>query len=119
MKTVKIIYWISTGLVALGMILGAYRYFTDPSMVLSYKHLGYPDYLRVQIGILKIIGALVLILPKIPSKIKEWAYAGFGILFISATIAHIAAHDSITLIVLPIVFFVILAISNYTFSKSK
>lgn len=51
MKTTKIIYWASTGFVAVGMLLSAYQYFHGTSMVEAYKHLGYPDFLRIEIGI--------------------------------------------------------------------
>ena len=52
------------------------------------RHLGYPDYFRIELVIFKVIGALVLILPMAPARLKEWAYAGFGITMISAFISH-------------------------------
>lgn len=75
MKKDKIIYWVTTGLVSVGMLLSAYQYFKDGTMAEAYKQLGFPDFLRVEIGLAKIIGAIVLLVDALPNKIKEWAYA--------------------------------------------
>jgi hypothetical protein len=81
-------------------------------------HLGYPDYFRVQLTVFKIIGGLLLVLPFVPSRYKEWAYAGFGISFISAFIGH-AVVDGLgngqTLF--PLVIFGILAVSYAYYHK--
>lgn len=93
MKKDKIIYWVSTGVIGAMMLFSGYSYFTNPQIVEGFKHMGFPDFFRVELGIAKIIGALVLLIPQIPTKIKEWAYAGFIITFVSASIAHINAGD--------------------------
>ncbi|WP_281225638.1 DoxX family protein [Flavobacterium aquiphilum] len=117
MKKDKIIYWLSTALVTVGMLLSAYQYFNGTYMAEAYKQMGYPDFLRVEIGIAKIIGAIVLLLPVLPSKIKEWAYAGFGILFFSAALTHFLLKDPTERIITPLVFLMLLIVSNIYYSK--
>lgn len=120
MKKNKIIYWTTTGIFALMMVFSAYSYLSKPELVAAFKHLGYPDYLRVELAIAKVLGALVLIIPVVPVKIKEWAYAGFAITFISAAIAHFSSGDPATMATMPLVFLVVLVISNiYLYKKNQ
>ncbi|MGA9649618.1 DoxX family protein [Pedobacter sp.] len=117
-KTIKITYWISTALVSLMMIFSAYSYFTSPEVKQGFQHLGFPDYFRVELAIAKILGAIILLSP-IKEQVKEWAYAGFAITFISAFIAHSASGDPINNRIGPIVFLVVLALSYFTYHKAK
>jgi len=117
MKKDKIIYWISTGLIGAMMIFSGYSYFTYPQIADSFKHIGFPNFFRVELGTAKIIGALVLLIPQIPTKIKEWAYARFIITFISAAIAHINIGDPNRAIITPLVMLAILLVSNFYMSK--
>ncbi len=117
MKKNKIIYWFATGIIALLMVFSAYNYLTNPQMAEGFKHLGFSDYFRVELAVAKIFGALVLIIPAIPVRIKEWAYAGFGITFISASIAHASIGDAAAMAITPIVFLIILIISNIYLHK--
>jgi DoxX-like family len=120
MKKNKIIYWAATGIIALMMVFSAYSYLAKPEMTAAFKHLGFPDYFRVQLGIAKILGALILIIPVIPVKIKEWAYAGFGITFISAAIAHFISGDPAAMVIMPLLLLGILATSNvYLYKKNQ
>ncbi len=114
MKTVKIIYWISTVLISLMMLMSAYMYFTSPDVTAGFKHLGFPDYFRKELGILKFLGGLTLLIPMIPARIKEWAYFGFFINFVSAVIAHAAMGDPVTGLIAP---FVLLITSYITYHK--
>jgi hypothetical protein len=57
-------------------------------------HLGFPDYFRIELNILKVLGALALILPMVPARLKEWAYFGNALVMISAFIGH-AAIDGV------------------------
>ena len=70
MKTNKIIYWTTTGVISAMMVFSAYGYFSNPDMKAAFVHLGFPDYFRIELGVLKILGALALILPMVPAKIK-------------------------------------------------
>jgi len=117
-KTIKIIYWISTALVSLMMIFSAYSYFTNPEVKQGFQHLGFPDYFRIELAIAKILGAIILLVP-IKGEVKEWAYAGFVITFISAFIAHTASGDPIANRIGPIVFLLVLALSYFAYRKSK
>ena len=92
MKITKITYWALTGIIAFMMTFSAYFYFTNDMARQGFAHLGFPDYFRVELGIAKLLGAAALLIP-LPRRIKEWAYAGFAIDFISAFIAHVASGD--------------------------
>jgi len=107
----KIIYWSTTGIITAMMLFSAFGYFTNADMKAAFVHLGFPDYFRIELGILKILGALVLILPIFSSKIKSFAYFGFALTFVSAFIAHLASGDPISVAVAPIIFLVILGVS--------
>ncbi|PJJ09780.1 DoxX-like protein [Flavobacterium sp. 1] len=109
----KIIYWATTGIICAMMVFSAYGYFSNPDMKAAFVHLGFPDYFRIELGVLKILGALALILPMVPAKIKSFAYFGFALTFVSAFIAHTASGDPMSVAVAPIIFLVILGVSNY------
>jgi hypothetical protein len=115
----KIIYWITTGIITFMMLFSAFSYLTNPDMKAAFVHLGFPDYFRIELAILKVLGALVLILPMVSDKIKSFAYFGFALAFISAFIAHTASGDPISVAVAPIVFVVILGVSYIFYNKVK
>ena len=117
MKKDQLIYRISTGLLVVLMLLSAYTYFTSTDIKAAFAHLGFPDYFRVQLGVAKAIGAVLLTIPVVPAKLKEFVYAGFGITFTSAFIAHMASGDSASVAVPPLLFAVVLAVSYVYFHK--
>jgi DoxX-like family len=117
MKGLKITYWVSTGLISAMMIMAAYGYFTNPMMKTAFVHLGFPDYFRLELGAAKLLGALALIVPMIPRKIKEFAYAGFVIVFVSAFIAHLSSGDPMSVAVGAVVALVVLITSYITYAK--
>lgn len=115
-KHLKIIYW-GTHIIFAGMMaLSAVMYITKPEVAEGFKHLGYPSYFRVELAIFKLLGALVLILP-VWSRLKEWAYSGFGITLVSAFIAHLAVADSIDKIMAPIIMGGIFVVAYLTHCK--
>jgi DoxX-like family len=116
MKNNKIIYWTATSLAMLTGALSAFMYFTSTKFIEGYRHLGFPDYFRVELGIAKIIGMAVLLLPGIPVKIKEFAYAGFAITFTSGIIAH-GIVDGPSLAIVPMIPLAFLAVSYIYFNK--
>jgi hypothetical protein len=63
-----------------------------PHALENFQHIRYPQQLRVLLGIAKVAGAIVLLLPRLPT-LKEWAYAGFTFTWIAATVAHYLAGD--------------------------
>ena len=97
----KIAYWGATGLVTIVTLLAGFSYLTTaPEAVENFRHVGYPQQLRVLLGIAKLAGAIVLLLPRLPT-LKEWAYAGFTFMWIAASVAHYLAGDG-ALFLLPV-----------------
>ena len=89
----KITYWVSTSLLAAMAFLAGFIYLSgSPQVVQGFAHVGYPQQLRIILGIAKPLGAIVLLVPGIV-RVKEWAYAGFGIAWICAFFAHYLAGD--------------------------
>jgi hypothetical protein len=109
----KITYWLSTGLLALLSLLATVTYLSgSPQAVQGFAHVGYPQQLRIILGIAKLLGAVTLLVPG-QAILKEWAYAGFTFAWISAFVAHYLAKDGPTAF-LPLVLLVILMISYLT-----
>ena len=109
----KITYWVSTGLLAAMSVLAAFTYLSgSPQAVQGFAHVGYPQQLRIILGIAKLLGAITLVVPGL-SKLKEWAYAGFNFAWISAFVAHYLAKDGPTAF-MPLILLLILAISYVT-----
>lgn len=88
MKKLKIAFWVSTTLIFL--FEGVMPALTSQTEMAKegISHLGYPAYFGVMLTVFKILGAITLIIPQIPKRIKEWAYAGFTIDFIGASVSH-------------------------------
>ena len=107
----KIIFWATTGIVVALMLFSGSAYFLSPDMKAALGHLGFPDYFRVELGVLKILGAIALLLPMVPAKIKEFAYFGFGLVFVSAVYSHLSIGDDISEAIAPLVFLAILTVS--------
>ena len=108
----RIAYWGATGLVTVVPLLAAFAYLTtSPQAVENFRHVGYPQQLRVLLGIGKLAGAIVLLLPRLPT-LKEWAYAGFTFMWIAAVVAHYLAADGKSL--LPVALLGLLAVSYVT-----
>ena len=106
----KIAYWVSTGLVAVMSLLAAVAYLSgSPQAVEGFARAGYPQQLRIILGIAKPLGAIVLLVPGLP-KLKEWAYAGFTFAWISAIVAHYLAHDGAKAF-MPVILLALLAVS--------
>jgi len=120
MKKTKTIYWIVTGLFCAFMLFSAIPdIMVTPEAVTFITSLGYPKYFIPFIGVAKLLGVIAILVPGFPN-VKEWAYAGFGITFISATIAHISSGDPLSVAIMPLVFLAVLVISNvYLYKKQK
>ncbi len=118
-KSAKIIYWISTSLVfLLDSAMPAFTFNTELAKE-GIRHLGYPDYFRIELSIAKIIGGIILILPMIPARLKEWAYVGFAIDFISAFIGHCAVDGFGGSAIFPLIMLIILIVSYIYYHKIK
>ncbi len=88
-KLSKISFWIVTGLFCLWMAFTAFAQLKLPQVAEAFRQLGFPGYFRVELSWAKFIGIAALLFP-VPARIKEWADAGFGIVCISAFIAHLS-----------------------------
>jgi len=116
MKTTKIIYWISTSIICL-FSLGAVQ-MNSQMAIDGAKHLLIPRYLGLEVSIGQLIGLVLLIVPAVPKRFKEWAYVGFGIMYITALVAHIAVGDPfIPFGLMAVVFFGLLLTSYISFHK--
>ena len=117
MKTTKIIYWTTT--IIIFLLDGLVPALTSNTELArqGIGHLGYPDYFRVMLTGFKIIGAIVLVLPVIKGRYKEWAYAGFAFNFISAATSHWAVDGFGGQVIFPLVAFIILATSYIFYHK--
>ena len=114
----KITYWIATGLVAALSLFAGYAYVSgSPQAVEGFAHVGYPQQLRVLLGVAKLLGAITLLAPGLP-KLKEWAYAGFTFAWIAACFAHYLAKDGPRAFA-PLVLLVLLAVSYLTRPSSR
>jgi hypothetical protein len=117
MKTTKIIYWTTTAVIFL--FEGVLTALTSNTQLAidGIRHLGYPDYFRILLAVFKVTGALVLIVPAFKERFKEWAYAGFGIVFISAAFSHWSVDGFGAQTIMPIVVFGMLIASYITYQK--
>ena len=115
MKTTKIIYWVSTSIICL---FASTAIFMNSEMAKEgTAHLGIPRWLGLEVSISQLIGLVLLIVPAVPARIKEWAYVGFGIMYLSAINAHIAVGDPISNTIMAVVFFGLLLTSYFSFHK--
>ena len=109
----KVIYWVVTGLLALAGVFAGVTYLSGSQQVVQgFAHAGYPQQLRVLLGIAKILGGIVLIIPGLLT-LKEWAYAGFTFTWIAAVVAHYLAKDGL-IVIEPLVLLVLLFVSYFT-----
>ena len=91
-KGMVIGFWIVTALFCLQMGFTAYAELTLPQVAEAFRHLGFPDYFRVELSWAKLLGIALLLAP-VPARLKEWVYAGFAIVLVSALIAHVSVGD--------------------------
>ncbi|UYQ95651.1 DoxX family protein [Chitinophaga horti] len=113
-KTQKIIYWVATLWLALGMVSTAVVQLLQMEEETAYMlKLGYPAYVLTLVGIWKILGVITILAPRLP-LLKEWAYAGFFFLTTGAIFSHIAAGDAFTTI-LPLLLLLALTVLSWYF----
>lgn len=117
MKTTKIIFWTTTVLIFL--FEGVMPALTSQTELAKegIHHLGYPEYFGVFLVVCKILGSLALIIPQVPSRIKEWAYAGFAFDFIGACVSHWVVDGFGGEAMFPLIVLIILGMSYVTFHK--
>jgi len=113
-KRNKIIYWIATLWLALGMTsTGIVQVFNVKAEVDFINNLGYPRYCILLLGIWKILGVIAILIPTFP-LLKEWAYAGFFFTMTGAIFSHIAYGDPVKEM-LPALLLLVLTATSYYF----
>jgi hypothetical protein len=112
-KRNKIIYWISTIWLALGMVsTGGVQLFKVKEDVDMMTHLGYPLFLLTILGVWKMLGVVAVLIPKFP-LLKEWAYAGFFFAMSGAVFSHLASGDGAKEFFGPILLLILTVVSWY------
>ncbi|WP_343701410.1 DoxX family protein [Chitinophaga sp.] len=121
MKKTKIIFWVSTVFIFLfeGIMPLSTLLFTPAYAYVGTRPLGYPDYFAISLIIMKFSGALAILLPAIPARLKEWAYAGLTFNLLFAVISHIVVDGNIAFILTPVVVMIILALSYFSSGKMQ
>ncbi|MEV4890376.1 DoxX family protein [Nonomuraea sp. NPDC055795] len=120
-KTRRIVYWVSTLVLASGLVGSGVqqilriegREALAPPYAWGIVELGYPVYILTVLGVWKLLGALAILLPKYP-LLKEWAYAGMFFLFTGGMFSHIATGDAWYQL-LPALFLLLLAAVSWYF----
>ncbi|MBP0904243.1 DoxX family protein [Mariniflexile gromovii] len=118
-KRNKIIYWIATIWLALGMTsTGIVQLIKMEEEVNMMEHLGYPIYFLSLLGVWKILGVIAILIPKMP-LLKEWAYAGFFFAMSGAIYSHIVLSDDLVALFGPLLLIVLTIISWYFRPESR
>ena len=117
MKNQKIIFWVSTTLIFL--FEGVMPALTSQTELAKegIRHLGYPEYFGNALVVFKILGTLSLMIPQVPGRIKEWAYAGFTFNFLFASISHFAVDGMNFQSFFPLIVLAVLVASYRSFHK--
>jgi len=86
----RTLYRVAKGFIIFFMLFSAWFSYAHAA---DLRMLGFPDYFRIELVIAKIIGAIVLLVPATPPRVKDWVYTGFLIAMVSALVAHICSGD--------------------------
>ncbi|WP_233789162.1 DoxX family protein [Sphingobacterium sp. HMA12] len=116
-KRDKIIYWVATVWLCLGLmstaIIQVFRIKTDGAGgVQNVDHLGYPHYILLLLGLWKILAVIALLLPK-RALLKEWAYAGIFFTATGALYSHLMVGDAFGLMAPALLYLILIAVSWY------
>lgn len=112
-KRNKIIYWVATLWLSLGMVSTAIvQLIKMKEEAVMFAHLGYPDYLLTILGVWKLLGVIAVLIPRYP-LVKEWAYAGFFFTMSGAIFSHLAAGDGAIELFGPSLLIVLTVVSWY------
>src|SRR6266404_3970715 len=122
----RTIYWTTTAIICAVMAWSAINFtFNDrfPYPEGAFAHLGLPTYFKIELTIAKVLGVLALLIPRIPRTLKEFAYFGFALTLISASIAHFSVGDAsrppfyVFSVIDPLIFLGVLAVSYRYYHK--
>src|SRR3977135_3123023 len=113
-----IAYWGSTAIAAASLLMAA-TYLTGSEQVVSgFAKAGYPQHLRIVLGIVKPAAGIVLLLPGL-ALLKEWAYAGVTFAWIVASISAYSSGEGVAIACIPLVLLIVLAVSYVTRPASR
>jgi hypothetical protein len=117
MKKYKIAFWVST--TAIFLFEGVMTALTSQTQMAKdgITGLGYPLYFGTMLAVFKVVGTIVLMLPMAPKRVKEWAYAGFGIDFIAAFVSLTVVGGFTAVSLFPVIVFAVLVVSYVSYHK--
>jgi hypothetical protein len=124
----RIVYRTATGLVYGVMLFSVVNFVFNDHFPFpdgpesAFAHLGLPPWFKVELTAAKILGLLALAIPSVPRRLKEFAYFGFGLTLVSASLAHFSSGDaalSVFLVLDPLVFLALLLVSYFYFEKAR
>ena len=118
MKTDRIIFWLTTSVIIIVEGIGNVATFNQQYAKQIVYDLGYPEYFRVTMSAFKLIGLVILTVPKIPAWAKEWAYAGFFINTIFAFVSYLSVKGVGEDLLFPVFVMACLLVSHYYHQKS-
>jgi hypothetical protein len=116
MKKDKIIYWTATGIIFLFEGVLPALFSQTESAKAGMRHLGYPQYFGNALTIFEVLGAFALLIPQVPKRMKELAYAGSAFNFLFASISHSSVDGFGFSALFPLIFLGILA-ASYVYYK--
>ena len=119
-KRNKIIYWVATLWMSLGMVSSGIVQLIrmEDELDRTVEHLGYPIYFLTILAIWKLLGVIVALAPKLP-LVKEWAYAGFFFAMSGALISHLVMKDPLSEIFPSVLLLILTIISWYSRPESR
>jgi hypothetical protein len=115
MKKNTTIYWLLTGAISAFILFSAWYSGTHKE---EFDHrLGFPEYFRIELTVAKIIGAIVLLIPQTPPRVRQWVYVNFGVCLISAFIAKWNSGYPVSALAEPVFTFTLMLIAIYYLDK--
>ena len=111
-KRDRVLYWISTGIIAALMFSSALNFAFNESQKGAFQHLGLPNWFRLELTVAKLLGVVALVVPVTPPLTRQFAYFGFGLTIVSADVAHLSSGDP-AWFVLPHAFFLATLVVSY------
>lgn len=120
MKKHKIIFWISTGFLFLfeGIMPLATLLFAPMHTTAGTQYLQFPAYFAYVLITFKVLGSILLIIPRLPRQVKEWTYAGFAFNFICASVSHFVIDGLVFVSFFPLIILAIAVISYINYFKA-
>lgn len=117
MKGIKSVYWISTGLFSLIMLVTAWSYLASGQMKAAFSSLASSGYFSTELAVAKFAGVIGLLLPVVKGRVKEWVYAGFTITLCSGVVTRYAMGHADGAFILPLIMLIILTVSYITYCR--